>query len=581
MATQKTYKINIDVESKTLGQLENDLAQINEELKDVDRNSEAFKNLSNQAQVLNREIEKTNNEIEGFTLDKKLEAADGAAKVFGGSLSAVVGTLGVLGVESEVFGKFEEKAASAIAVGLGIKDVTEGYKQLTKNVKLADIAQKGYNIAMKAFNFLVSTNPVALFVKVLVGLGVAVVALKDKFESVNYVFNLFKGLVNSVAEAIGLAATEEEKAAQKFKDSTDQRVKDIDNLLKVRRAAGESTVELERERLNKLIALTEEGSQERKDAEANLAAFEAGLRKEKEDADIEAAARAKARREKEAADRKAELEKQQKEEKDAAEKKLKEEEAAAAELQAEKEKKEAEALAEKELLEANQAELAEIMQQYDLNAIENVFNRKSEELRIEEENEIARLNLIGASEDQITKVKEAFAKKQKDIAEQKANFEKAAEKAKTDFILNTAKDAFGNLSSILGEQSKAGKAAAIGETIISTYQSATSAFNSLAGIPIIGPVLGGLAAGAAISAGIANVNKIKSTPVPGGGGGGGPSVTPTRVRPVEAPRSVPREFDAPQTFEQTGPTVKAYVVSGDVRSSSEADAKIERRRTID
>jgi hypothetical protein len=115
MATQKTYQINIDVESKTLGQLEDQLANVNEELKDVDRNSEAFKNLSKQAQVLNAEIEKTNNEIEGLKLEDKLMAADGAAKIFGGSLSSVVGTLGVLGIESEVFGEFEEKAASAIS----------------------------------------------------------------------------------------------------------------------------------------------------------------------------------------------------------------------------------------------------------------------------------------------------------------------------------------------------------------------------------------------------------------------------------------------------------------------------------
>ena len=110
MAT-KTYKVEIDVESKTLGQLEDELAQINEELKDVDRNSEAFKELAKKSQVLNAELEKTNNAIEGLKLEDKLMAADGAAKLFGGSLSAAVGTLGVLGVESEAFGEFEEKAA--------------------------------------------------------------------------------------------------------------------------------------------------------------------------------------------------------------------------------------------------------------------------------------------------------------------------------------------------------------------------------------------------------------------------------------------------------------------------------------
>ena len=124
MAT-KTYNIDINVQSKTLGQLENQLAEVNEELKQVDRNSEAFKNLTKQAQVLNKEIRNTNKEIEGFTMERQLEAADGAAKIFSGTLNTVVGSLGVLGVESEKFGEFEKKAASAIAVGLGIKDVSE------------------------------------------------------------------------------------------------------------------------------------------------------------------------------------------------------------------------------------------------------------------------------------------------------------------------------------------------------------------------------------------------------------------------------------------------------------------------
>ena len=57
MAT-KTYKVNIDVESKTLGQLEDELAQINDELKQVDRNSEAFTELAKKSQTLTNEIER-------------------------------------------------------------------------------------------------------------------------------------------------------------------------------------------------------------------------------------------------------------------------------------------------------------------------------------------------------------------------------------------------------------------------------------------------------------------------------------------------------------------------------------------
>ena len=80
--------------------------------------------------------------------------------------------------------------------------------------------------------------------------------------------------------------------------------------------------------------------------------------------------------------------------------------------------------------------------------------------------------------------------------------------------LQLASQTFGNLTSILGKESAAGKAAAIAQTTIDTYQGATAAYKSLAGIPVVGPVLGGIAAAAAVAGGIANVKKISSTKTP-------------------------------------------------------------------
>ncbi len=80
--------------------------------------------------------------------------------------------------------------------------------------------------------------------------------------------------------------------------------------------------------------------------------------------------------------------------------------------------------------------------------------------------------------------------------------------------LQLASNAFGQLSAIFGEESKAGKAAAIAQTTIDTYKGAQSAFSSLSGIPIVGPVLGAIAAAAAVTAGLANVKKITATKQP-------------------------------------------------------------------
>jgi len=55
-----------------------------------------------------------------------------------------------------------------------------------------------------------------------------------------------------------------------------------------------------------------------------------------------------------------------------------------------------------------------------------------------------------------------------------------------------------------------GKAAAISNAIIDTYKAATGAYASLASIPFVGPALGAAAAAAAIGAGMANVQAIRS-----------------------------------------------------------------------
>lgn len=80
--------------------------------------------------------------------------------------------------------------------------------------------------------------------------------------------------------------------------------------------------------------------------------------------------------------------------------------------------------------------------------------------------------------------------------------------------LTTANTFFGNLAQMQSSSNKrlaaVGKAAAITQAMINTYQSATGAYASLASIPYVGPALGAAAAAAAIAAGLANVQQIRS-----------------------------------------------------------------------
>ena len=120
---KEVVNIDVQVQTKSVGELETELAKINEELKQVKIGSQAFKDLSADSQKLTAELETVNREIEGFTLDKKIETSQAAVLGLAGGLEATVGTLGLLGVESEVFGKFEEKAISALTAARGFIDL--------------------------------------------------------------------------------------------------------------------------------------------------------------------------------------------------------------------------------------------------------------------------------------------------------------------------------------------------------------------------------------------------------------------------------------------------------------------------
>jgi len=146
--------------------------------------------------------------------------------------------------------------------------------------------------------------------------------------------------------------------------------------------------------------------------------------------------------------------------------------------------------------------------------------------------------------------------------------------------LKVGMDALNQAAQAFGEESAVGKAAAIANATIQTYESANASYKSLSGIPIVGPALGAAAAGAAIVSGIANVKKITATKTPGGKSAGGS--TPSGASTPSA--SQPPAFNivgasgTNQLAEAIGDSekqpVKAYVVSNDVTTAQSMDRNI-------
>lgn len=193
----------------------------------------------------------------------------------------------------------------------------------------------------------------------------------------------------------------------------------------------------------------------------------------------------------------------------------------------------------------------------------------------EEENKIE-TNRLERKRDLYKKGTQAYADANNellDFQQENANKQQEIDELTANAKLDLASNALGDLATIFGEESKAGKIAAIAQTTIETYKGATAAYASLAGIPIVGPALGAVAAGAAVAAGFANIKKIQST---------GPSVGGSA--PVATEQSQPPAFnivgESPenQLAQAIGNNeqkpVKAFVVSNEVTNAQALDRNI-------
>jgi len=245
--------------------------------------------------------------------------------------------------------------------------------------------------------------------------------------------------------------------------------------------------------------------------------------------------------------------------------------------------------ADEEKAAANKQIIDDILKQQELDKMEDQFLRAQAELELQRQTDAEKLLLAGATKEQLDQLNQNYTDKSKKLAAEELKFKKALKKQEIADALNATSQVLGSIVSLVGEGSAVGKAAAVAQATIDTYTSATAAYSSVVGVPIVGPVLAPIAAGVAVAAGIMNVKKILSTKTPGGGSAsaaGGPSGVPTvPAAPTYNPNAALAANTANQEAqneitlgEQQGSTgatvVKAYVVSADMSSQQEADKKI-------
>ena len=195
--------------------------------------------------------------------------------------------------------------------------------------------------------------------------------------------------------------------------------------------------------------------------------------------------------------------------------------------------------------------------------------------------------------DGLEKLKEN-AKEQLKINEEEAAAAKLLQNQKIDAVQSTF-TTIANLAELFAGKSrkqqetafKIQKAANIANATIDSFKAATGAYSSLASIPVVGPVLGIAAAGAALTAGLLNVKKIASTKfdsggATGGGGsaasGGGGGASPGSV--ITPNFNIVGNNGTNQLKQLQQAPVQAYVVSGEMSTQQSLDRNRLRNATL-
>jgi hypothetical protein len=194
-----------------------------------------------------------------------------------------------------------------------------------------------------------------------------------------------------------------------------------------------------------------------------------------------------------------------------------------------------------------------------------------------------------SAEEQLQKgslaVIQRYAKLRKQEAEGAANFEIWKEQQVKDQKLNLYAATAGAIATILGRNSKLGKAAGIAQATINTYQGITEVWKTVSTLPEPAATINKIASTLTVAAsGFAAVRNIASVQLPftaGGGGGGG--ATPNISAPPTPSFNLVGNSQANQlagALNQNDQPIKAYVVSRNMTTQQEMDRNIRNTASV-
>jgi len=567
----RTISFNVDVNegnsAKTLGDLRSELQAINEELEQTEIGSKAFTELSDKARSTGSQIKALDKQLEGLEPQQTVDAFVKGFEGIAGSIAVATGTLTLFGGESELVQKAEEKLQSVIAIAVGARAAAEGLLQARIAARIvvekaAGVATKALTVIQRVYNAVLAANPIFLLVTVIAAVTTGIYALSKALKS-----NTKD--VEDNTDAL-LKQNEQYAKGQEFS-------------LRLARARGESAIELKKRELELADTLIEQAKlrkdqakdeeelekarQAFSDAIANRIVLRTELTKLESDERERIAKEEEDRRKKRLEERKKAREEEYKEIKDFYRNVVK---------------------IRNQIIEDNFDALGSELTKQITDADEKRF--KIFQANIKRQQELARQATETSSTTSISNL-QAYAELASYATQQ---FVESNAFQTTKELASTANSFISDLQGGLDESNEEGfekaKKYKIAQVITTSTQAAFEAFAGAQKFNAVVPGLG-VAIGAALVAAISakartSIADIRSsqfgdTSAPSSGGGGGSNVSLPTVGGGFTPIGQQGEGTAltPQ-FNVSGAPIRAYVIGGDVSDASEAQARLNRRRTL-
>jgi hypothetical protein len=621
---QENVGINITVGGNTQQAIGTLRTQLREATAQVQALSDKFGATSEQAieaakraSELKDQIGDAKSLVDAFNPDAKFKALTASLSGVAGGFAAAQGAISLFGVESAEVEKTLLKVQSAMALSQGLQAVGESvdsFKQLGAVIKNTTTFQAAYNfvmgqkvavqqvdtattiastVATKAQAAATNTATVAttgssVAMKVLrgailaTGIGALVVALGlvianfdkikkavlDTFPGLGKFASFIGNIITKVTDFVGVTS-DATRALDKLEKTTKRGNEGIEARIKILTAQGgkeKEIYELSKQQgeneLNFLRAKlkTKEGLNAEELKKFRELKTEQAVLDEQEKKRIEANAKQAGQKSKEISD------------------KLADEDSARLQNQLASEKKQTDDLLAEYDKRRGIAVNAKILTQKQLNLLD--AQEAAEKAAKQKEIDDKVIEKLSKTTNFTLKAIQTQQKATEDSAKNINAVNKwlaSEDKKRLDAKVDDTQNALFLLSAIVDQNSIAGKAIAVAQAVINTYQGATKALGQ-------GGVLGFVGASAVIAAGLINVKKIVSTNIPSakgtgtvGGGASAPSLSAGAPIAPPQPQAQTTTLDN-QTINAIGnQAVRAYVVENDVTSNQQRIAAIRQR----